>query len=87
LTRPLYYQKKQCPEISVVAQDLSAKSRFTNREPDTATVHLSVRRVRVFVWKDYTRCGKNSKEEKRGVPQGKDSYRNGRNTLPTLIQI
>ena len=61
LTRPLSYQKKPRHEISVVAQDRGAKSRFATRAPDTATVHLSVRQVRIFVpfvWKDFSRCEK-----------------------------
>ena len=48
LTRPLSYQKKPRHEISVVAQDRGAKSRFATRAPDTATVHLSVRQVRKY---------------------------------------
>ena len=48
LTRPLSYQKKPRHEISVVAQDRGAKSRFATRAPDTATVHLSVRQVRQY---------------------------------------
>lgn len=52
LTRPLSYQKKPRHEITVVAQDRGAKSRFATRAPDTATLHLSVRQVRK---KDYRR--------------------------------
>lgn len=48
LTRPLSYQKKPRHEITVVAQDRGAKSRFATRAPDTATVHLSVRQVRAI---------------------------------------
>lgn len=47
LTRPLSYNKKPRHELTIVAQDRGAKSRFATRAPDTATVHLSVRRVRL----------------------------------------
>ena len=46
LTRPLSYQKKPQHEITIMAQDRGAKSRFATRAPDTAKVHLSVRQVR-----------------------------------------
>ena len=46
LTRPLSYQKKPQHDITIMAQDRGAKSRFATRAPDTAKVHLSVRQVR-----------------------------------------
>ena len=77
MTRPLLYQKKPRHKISVVAQDRNAKSRFAPRAPDTATVHLSVCRVRIFVpvvWKDYARC-KKTPRKKKVVPQGSEGMR------------
>ena len=72
MTKLLSYQKKPPHKISVVAQDRCAKSRFATRAPDTATVHLSLLRVRIFVpvvWKDYAMC-KKTPSKKKGVPQG-----------------
>lgn len=47
LTRPLSYHKKKRHKITVLAQDRGAKSRFATRNPDMATVHLSVRQVKI----------------------------------------
>ncbi len=46
LTRPLNYAKRPRHEVTIVAQDRGAKSRFATRAPDMATVHISVRQVR-----------------------------------------
>ena len=45
LTRPLSHAKSPRHQITVVAQDRGAKSRFAMRAPDTAKVQLSVRQV------------------------------------------
>lgn len=47
LTRPLSFHKKAKHDIIVVAQDRGAKSRFATRAPDTATITLSVRQVKI----------------------------------------
>ena len=70
--RLLSYQKKPPHKINVVAQDRCAKSRFATIAPDTATFHLSVCRVRIFVpvvWKDYARC-KKTQGRKKGSLRG-----------------
>lgn len=48
LTRPLSFRDKARHELTVIAQDRGAKSRFATRAPDTATVHISVTQVRSF---------------------------------------
>ena len=59
-----------------MTQDYNAKSRFAPRAPDTATVHLSLLRVRIFVpvvWKDYDMC-KKTPRKKKVVPQGQREW-------------
>ena len=45
VTRPLSFRDKPRHELTVIAQDRGAKSRFATRAPDTATVHIEVTQV------------------------------------------
>lgn len=47
VTRPLSFRDKPRHELTVIAQDRGAKSRFATRAPDTATVHIAVTQVRL----------------------------------------
>lgn len=48
VTRPLSFYSAPKHELSIVAQDRGAKSRFATRAPDTATVYVSVTQVGRF---------------------------------------
>ncbi len=49
VTRPLSFHSAPKHELTIVAQDRGAKSRFATRAPDTATVYITVTQVGEFL--------------------------------------